>query len=516
MCPCFNPNTVSINELQWINIDGSVVDSAQGMANNAHISDDDIAQVSQGDVLADMSRLVFRDPDHFRAGELYRHASRWNTLLDDLNDKRFSEVRDWINNGVDVTKLFRPFKGLAKSQLTPQKQVPYLGFVIDSELQAFTLMPLKKEKFLRLVKETLPRDTLDLLTLQRLSGKCMSLSLAVPGARLYVNEINLAVSRATRSSRPVKMSPALRNEIEHWLFLESWDGFLRWQSKKHTHVRLFSDASHFAWGGALSPNAIKANVRDHWDASTIQADIATKETLALNNVLESFAETIKNSWVDTFVDNMVLIRSWNRQGSRSQSISGALKKLFHTTTKLNIDLHLTFVPSSQNQADSPSRCLSLQDAKLCPSLWMVVQELYGGQNGHSLDLMARPSNAQYDLSGAKLPFFSENLLPGSLGVNMFAQSPDLYHLSVFKNPYVFPPICLILHDIKYMRSLRLSYTIVVPDVCPRRFWWPLLASSCSSRYLLAVAGTVGALLTPSKNGFSNNWPIPWDFWVFRL
>ena len=44
------------------------------MANNAHISDDDIAQVLQGNVLADMSRLVFRDPDHFRAGELHRHV----------------------------------------------------------------------------------------------------------------------------------------------------------------------------------------------------------------------------------------------------------------------------------------------------------------------------------------------------------------------------------------------------------------------------------------------------------
>ena len=67
-------------------------------------------------------------------------------------------------------------------------------------------------------------------------------------------------------------------------------------------------------------------------------------------------------------------------------------------TKLNIELHLTFVPSFQNQADAPSRRLTLQDAKLCPSLWVVVQELYGGEDGHSVDLMARPSNAQSDLS----------------------------------------------------------------------------------------------------------------------
>lgn len=151
------------------------------------------------------------------------------------------------------------------------------------------------------------------------------------------------------------MSPALRNEIEHWLFLESWDGFLPWRSEKHTHVRLFSDAARFAWGGALSPNAIEANVHDYWDASLIQADIVTEETLALNNVLESLAETIKDLWVDAFVDSMVLIRSWNRQSSRSQSLSAALKKLFSTMTKLNIDLHLTLLCLVPRNKRTPSR-----------------------------------------------------------------------------------------------------------------------------------------------------------------
>ena len=242
---------------------------------------------------------------------------------------------------------------LAKSKLIPKKQVPYLGFVIDSELQAFTLLPHNKEKFLRLVKETLARDILDLLTLQRLSGKCMSMSMAIPGERFYVDEINQTVSRATRSSRHVKMCPALKNEIEHWLSLETWDGFLPWRSEKHTHVKLFYISSRFAWGGALSPNAIETNVYDYCQASTIQADIATKETLALNNVLESFADTIKNAWVDAFVASMALARSWNRQRSRSQLLSGALNKLLETMTNLNMDLLLTFVPSSQNQADSP-------------------------------------------------------------------------------------------------------------------------------------------------------------------
>lgn len=36
------------------------------------------------------------------------------------------------------------FIGLVESKFTPQKQVPFLGFVIDSERQAFTLLPHKK------------------------------------------------------------------------------------------------------------------------------------------------------------------------------------------------------------------------------------------------------------------------------------------------------------------------------------------------------------------------------------
>ena len=79
--------------------------------------------------------------------------------------------------------------------------------------------------------------------------------------------------------------------------------------------RLFSDSSSFAWGGVLSPGAITVSTSDYWDSSVIGADIATKETLALNNALQSFGNTVRNSWVDAFVDSQVLLHSWNRRGS---------------------------------------------------------------------------------------------------------------------------------------------------------------------------------------------------------
>lgn len=70
----------------------------------------------------------------------------------------------------------------------------------DSKRQSFTLLPRKKEKFLKLVREVLSKETVEVVALQKLSGKCISMALAVPGARMYINEINLAIGRAIRYS----------------------------------------------------------------------------------------------------------------------------------------------------------------------------------------------------------------------------------------------------------------------------------------------------------------------------
>ena len=203
---------------------------------------------------------------------------------------------------------------LDQSTLVPCKQVPYLGFISDSEKQAFILLPHKKKKFLTLLKQALSSESIDLVILQRLGGKC--------------------------SSRQVKLSGPLRQELEHWLFLETWNGFLPWHSKKHCHFRLFLDSSSFTWGGVLSLGNITVRTCDCWDSSVIGADIATKDTLPLNNALQSFGNTVRSSWVDAFVDSQVLLHSWNRRGSRSHSLVTALKCLFQTTMHLNVDLHV--------------------------------------------------------------------------------------------------------------------------------------------------------------------------------
>ena len=56
--------------------------------------------------------------------------------------------------------------GLSKSILVPLQRVPYLGLISDSCLQAFTLIPAKKEKNIVFLRVILSRETMELVALQ--------------------------------------------------------------------------------------------------------------------------------------------------------------------------------------------------------------------------------------------------------------------------------------------------------------------------------------------------------------
>ena len=75
-------------------------------------------------------------------------------------------------------------------------------------------------------------------SLQKFAGKVISFSLAVPAAKLFCREVNYNIGRGLKSSKPVIMSDALKKELEHWKFLDSWSGFL-------SDIPRYVDQDHF-------------------------------------------------------------------------------------------------------------------------------------------------------------------------------------------------------------------------------------------------------------------------------
>ena len=111
--------------------------------------------------------------------------------------------------------------------------------------------------------------------------------------------------------------------------------------------------------------------------------------LALANTLEALPRDISNCRVDASVDSCILIGAWEGEGSKkSPELPMATKHLFSVQTGRNIQLNLTYVPSGNNEADVPSRRVSRSDSK---KVWDLVDRTFGGEDRHSVDLMALDS-----------------------------------------------------------------------------------------------------------------------------
>ena len=428
-------------------------------------------------------------------------SSEWSNL-DLANAALFITALVLVNCGY--------FIGLNKSVLLPVQEIPFLGFISDSVNQAFSLPDEKKVKFASLRESLLNSKFIPVKSLQRFAGKAVSFSLAVPASRLFTREINWHISKGIKNSRPVRLSSSLKEELLSWRFLDAWEGFLPWKEEKHFSIKVITDASNSGWGGILSLPSSSRETKDYWCNEVFYgSDISIKEAKALYNTLATFANEVFNGRVNAYVDNTNLVDFWNNQGGRNIELSNEIKDLFCLSLKLNILLKLHFVPSESNLADAPSRFYSDSDCTLSPSVWSLVEVTFGP---HTFDLMAIPSNVMKDKFCHQLKFFSPFPVAGSAGVDIFAQvlAPD-------ENYYVFPPFVLVGPLIKFLQSQSARVTIVIPDISPRKYWWPLVNSMCIVRLKIANKKDLGALLFPpsTKVGWHTR-PLPWDLYAFRI
>ena len=271
----------------------------------------------------------------------------------------------------------------------------------DSVRQAFTLPDDKKQKFASLRDSLIQLKAVPVKSLQKFAGKVISFSLAVPAAKLFCREVNYNIGKGLKSSKPAVMPDALKRELEHWKFLDSWSGFLPWRSERHFFIEITTDPSNSGWGGILTlPDNLKST-RDYWCPEDLDSPggNAVKEAKAFLHTLSTFSSEVFNGRVDAYVDNKNLLGFWNNEGGKSIPLTNEIKDLFFMTLKLNIILNLHYVPSTFNNADTPFRFSSDIDCSLSDNAWFLVETLFGP---HSFDMMAIPSNVKKSKNGEKL------------------------------------------------------------------------------------------------------------------
>lgn len=401
---------------------------------------------------------------------------------------------------------------LHKSVLVPTRVLRFLGFLTDSVRGAFILPEDKKASFARLRESILVCKVVGVRTMQRLQGKCISFMLAVPGARIFISEMTSAIAKAARNSRQIQVSGSLREEIEHWRFVDEWVGCVEWRPEKHLQVvSLATDASLYKWGAVVGLDREKGDqveLADFWGAGD-NRPIHLKEAEALLVTLRSMQQRIRGHRVDVYIDSMVVLRAWQKQGSRDVQLARLLKSIFELVAEHNVDLVLQYLPSKDNPADKPSRSISWAEAKLSEGSWKEVERTFGP---HTVDLMATDANAMKQ-GGVSLRHFTPYPMPQSAGVNVFAQSLEREEV-----PYCYPPFCMLDAVLSYLeQSGAKCCTVVIPDMQPRPVWWPKINKWSVGRLLLGKKGEKHVLEIPTKQGFVlDAFGLRWDLWAVKL
>ena len=208
--------------------------------------------------------------------------------------------------------------GMADTSDIRSLGVPCSNYIDDKHLA----------KFAALRDSILGQKAVSLKTLKKFAGKTTSFYLLVPGAKLYTNAVYNAISKASRSSNLIPVSGALRNEISHWLFLDTWNGFLPWKEEKNSSISLFSDASNVSWGGSIKIPGKEDYINLSVATGMKVLVISLPQSESLLYTLESLDTSVANSRLDCFIDNKAVVAAWQNQVSKNPALSQVMKSVF--------------------------------------------------------------------------------------------------------------------------------------------------------------------------------------------
>ena len=107
-------------------------------------------------------------------------------------------------------------------------------------------------------------------------GKAISFSLAFPGAKFFIQEMAPTVGLASGTGL-AKITPALKEEILFWRFLDDWTGHVPWQLEKHVAIEISTDASQSRWAGVIHRQPTDLVLGDFWEAPLTKENINLKE-----------------------------------------------------------------------------------------------------------------------------------------------------------------------------------------------------------------------------------------------
>ena len=108
----------------------------------------------------------------------------------------------------------------------------------------------KKEAFKTLRNSILSQKSVNILTLQNLWGNAFLLA-CVCQQQIVYSSYGFGNRESQKSSQSIPIRGDLKDEIEEWSFIDDHFDLSLWREGKHVAIEIVTDASRFAWEGAV-------------------------------------------------------------------------------------------------------------------------------------------------------------------------------------------------------------------------------------------------------------------------
>ena len=360
--------------------------------------------------------------------------------------------------------------GLAPSYrktIVPTKRLKFLGVLVDSALCRFFIPGEKIEILKELARAVRERDVASMRELASVAGKVISMSVAIPAARLLTRACYQLVrpDKQEGYDKEVVVSEEVRwemNMLLKWIDVWNRKGAPIHRRIQMQEVRVMADAGS-GWGyrldGEVRSLELSAEVVAHageWSDEERDMFQPWKELLVVEKMLELEGGRLKGASLLFLSDATAAVSYMNKGSGPSEVMSGMMKRIFTMCVENEISLmadHVSGELMKVSGVDSLSRWGEFSVAKQVFKCFNASCRWgrYGGSAGYDVDLYASHKAAQC----AK--YCARRAEEGAVG------DARTYVCDESENHWVCPPLPLIEKAVQQFWEQGVLGTVVVPD-----------------------------------------------------
>ena len=377
-----------------------------------------------------------------------------------LIGKSFQECSDNIDATMNLLLSLGFSINFEKSVLQPQKEIKFLGFILDSKEMKVSLPLDKVHKIKEIGSQILKLQTCKIQMLASFIGLLVSSFNGVDYGALHYRGLEQDKCQALRCNRGnyesfLELSPEAKLDIQWWI--DNVDSSFRKINRGEPKVFLSCDASSEGWGAVLE----EVSTGGRWLNCEKDLHINVLELKAILFGLKSLCSKIYDSHIRVKCDNTTAVAYVNNMGGmKSLPCNEYAKEIWQWCIDRRNWVSVEHLPGVDNViADKESRVFHDNTE------WMLEKEIF--------DQVAQI------LGSPEIDLFASRLNKQCIQFVSWKPDPDSYFIDAFTqswrnlNFYAFPPFSLVNKMLSKITADQAEGLIVVP-LWTSQPWFPRL------------------------------------------